>query len=100
MRVRDFMTLAPITVEPDTSVENALALMDEYCVRHLLVVEQGRLVGVLSNRDLLGLTGWKILGPEDSLGDSPRFVAQVMHADPVTIDPQDEVIAAAVEVSV
>lgn len=69
-------------------------------MRHLLVEEQGRLVGVLSNRDLLGLTGWKILGPEDSLGDSPRFVAQVMHADPVTIDPQDEVVAAAVEVSV
>lgn len=48
---RDVMTRNPRTVTPDASVWDALAIMRQDEVRHLPVVREGRLVGVLSNRD-------------------------------------------------
>jgi CBS domain-containing protein len=47
-----WMTREPQTVGPDAAVEEALQMMVEGHFRHLPVVEAGRLVGVLSMRDL------------------------------------------------
>lgn len=51
-RVRDVMSSPPITVTPDTSLPAATALMREKRIRHLPVVENGRLVGIVSRGDL------------------------------------------------
>jgi CBS domain-containing protein len=51
--VGDFMTMYPITVSPDMDVREAAAQMLETEVRHLPVELDGRLVGVISLRDLL-----------------------------------------------
>ncbi len=48
---RDVMTRNPRTVTPDTSVWDALAIMRQEEIRHLPVMRERRLVGVLSNRD-------------------------------------------------
>jgi len=48
------MTQNPITVNPDTSVPDALRLMREHKVRRLPVVDRhGKLVGIVSDKDLL-----------------------------------------------
>ncbi len=52
MRVRDVMSTSPITVTPDTTLPAATALMREKRIRHLPVVENGRLVGIVSRGDL------------------------------------------------
>lgn len=46
------MTPDPDTIGPDAPVKDAIRKMDEFRYRHLPVVELGRLVGVLSIRDL------------------------------------------------
>lgn len=51
-RVRDVMSSPPITVSPDTSLPAATALMREKRIRHLPVVENDRLVGIVSRGDL------------------------------------------------
>ena len=51
-RVRDIMHSPAIVVTPDTSVPAASALMKERGIRHLPVVENGRLVGIVSRGDL------------------------------------------------
>jgi CBS domain-containing protein len=48
------MTRAPMTVRPGDSLLAAAQLMFAMQVRHLLVVEEDRLIGCLSARDLLG----------------------------------------------
>jgi serine phosphatase RsbU (regulator of sigma subunit) len=53
VRVADVMTPDPVTIAPHESFTQAAALMNERGVRHLPVTEQGRLVGILSMRDLL-----------------------------------------------
>jgi CBS domain-containing protein len=52
-RVADYMTDRPVTVGSDEDVQVAARRMAELGVRHLPVVDGGRLVGVLSMRDLL-----------------------------------------------
>jgi CBS domain-containing protein len=50
-RVRDVMTTALITVEPDTTLEECMALMTEHKIRHLPVLRDGRLAGLISIGD-------------------------------------------------
>ncbi len=51
-RVRDIMNSPAITISPDTTLPAATALMREKNIRHLPVVENDRLVGIVSRGDL------------------------------------------------
>ena len=51
--VSDYMTPAPAVLGADSDLAEAVHTMLELGVRHLPVVQNGRLVGVLSIRDLL-----------------------------------------------
>ena len=54
MFVRDKMTANPVTIHPEASVPDALALMHEQKVRRLPVLDaRGKLVGMISEKDLL-----------------------------------------------
>ena len=48
------MTHNPKTVEPDVDSEDALHTMLDNGFRHLPVVENGKVIGVVSMRDLAG----------------------------------------------
>jgi len=52
-RVADVMTAAPLTIEPDEPFGCALIVMHEKGFRHMPVVENGKLVGVVSARSAL-----------------------------------------------
>jgi CBS domain-containing protein len=51
--VGDFMTPHPETIEPDDTTDHAAILMIHGGFRHLPVVEAGKVVGILSIRDLM-----------------------------------------------
>ena len=46
------MIVDPITIEPDRPIREALALMEKYRISGIPVTREGRLVGILTNRDL------------------------------------------------
>jgi IMP dehydrogenase len=46
------MIVDPITVRPNQKISEAVALMERYRISGLPVTEHGRLVGILTNRDL------------------------------------------------
>lgn len=52
-RVREWMTVDPVTATEDTSAEEAMRTMLEQGFRHLPVVEGGRTLGVVSLRELM-----------------------------------------------
>ena len=54
-RVRDLMNTSIHAVDPGTSVAEIARKMLHYHVHRLLVLDGGRLVGVISSSDLLGL---------------------------------------------
>ena len=53
LRVRDFITWVVVTTHPDASLAHAALIMSERRVGSLPVVENGKLVGMLTERDLL-----------------------------------------------
>ena len=89
--VRDWMTKQPATVSPDCPIAAALMRMRRAEVRHLLVVEAGRLVGIVSHRD------WRRIVESGEAANDPGShpVARIMTEDPVTIAPDTPVTVAA-----
>ena len=71
------MTSQLVTVGPHDTLAQAKALMDSGNFRHLPVLEDGRLIGILSDRDMRYHSGYL---------DSTRVDA-AMTPDPVTIAP-------------
>ena len=51
--VTDWMTRHPDTIEPDDTTDHAASLMIHGGFRHLPVVEDGKVVGIVSIRDLM-----------------------------------------------
>ena len=92
--VSDSMTREVVTVAPGATAAEALALCRERRIRHLPVVEGGRLVGLISDRDLRSAT--------PALGDPDRTAAlegitvgDEMAREVVTARPDDPVEHAA-----
>jgi CBS domain-containing protein len=54
MRVADYMSEWPVAVSPEMDVREAVSAMLELECRHLPVVADGMVVGMVSIRDLLG----------------------------------------------
>lgn len=100
MQVSAIQTRDPHTLAPEASLEEAMDLMDEHDVRHLPVVSGSRLVGIVSNRDLLEATGWCRSGVWDANGRSaPRHLSEILRHAPVALSPDDSVVTAALEMS-
>lgn len=51
--IKDVMVTQMISVTNDTTVEQCMALMKQYRIRHLPVVEKEHLVGLVSMRDVM-----------------------------------------------
>jgi CBS domain-containing protein len=53
MRVRDVMRYAPITVTPDDSLHHVMGLMTRHRLRHMPVLRDGKLAGIISIGDVV-----------------------------------------------
>ncbi len=52
-KLKDVMVSKMITVTNETTVEQCMGLMKQYRIRHLPVVEQDQLIGLVSMRDVM-----------------------------------------------
>ena len=92
--VKDSMSREIVTLAPDETAGTALALCRERRIRHLPVLQEGRIVGIVSDRDLRSST--------PALGDPARatalqeiLVEDVMGSDVVSALPDDPIEQAA-----
>jgi acetoin utilization protein AcuB len=94
MFVEDIMTADVVTAKSSTSIREVIDILFECDVRHLPIVEDGELVGIVSDRDLR-----VFLAPPLTQLDRPEVVAQgmaraissVMSSDVVSVTPATEV---------
>lgn len=98
MDVRRYMTRNPVTVGPNDSIRKVRTLMRQGRVRRLPVVENGRVVGIVTDRDLWerspgGVSDGDELDTHD-LADHLRVMG-IMTLQPVTIAPTLPVAEAA-----
>ena len=92
LTIRQFMTPTPETIATDLTLAQARERMFGLSARHLPVVENGELVGILSDRDISLAEG---IG-----GDLARLlVRQVMTVQPFTCGPNAHLHAVAAEMA-
>jgi CBS domain-containing protein len=71
--VREIMTPSPITIQCDTSVEDAMRAMTENHIRHLPVIDSaGHVAGVLSIGDLVN---WIVTSQDEAIAHLERYIA-------------------------
>jgi len=68
--VREVMTDKMYTVTTGTSIEECLGLMDLRHIRHLPIVEEGKLMGIISMRDAIAAI---LKGHEDEIKDIENY---------------------------
>ncbi len=98
MTARDLMTPNPVTVAPQARVAEVWDLMRELEIRHVPVVEDGALVGMLSDRDPARLDMFRMLASDgaDALRQELATpIVKVMNSDVIVVEPEtglDEII--------
>jgi acetoin utilization protein AcuB len=99
MRVEELMTAKVFTVEQHDLIDRVFFLIHYEKIRHLPVVEKGKVIGIVSDRDL-----YKVLGPRNNSnvieGTSElhvvhKKVQNIMHRGVITIQPDAYVSEAA-----
>lgn len=60
MKIMDYATHHVVTVVPSDSIDHAIDLMEVRRIHHLVVAAENRVLGMLSDRDVLVSTGWML----------------------------------------
>ena len=84
MKVKELMTADPATLGPEATLGEAATLMKQEDCGSIPIVQEGRLVGIVTDRD--------IVIRAIAAGKDPRStrVSEVMSADPVTVRSDDD----------
>lgn len=97
MKVSQIMSANPVTVTLDDSLAQIKEIFDNAHFHHLLVVEAGKLHGVVSDRDLLKNIscniGTNVYTPKD-LDTLKKRVHQIVTRRPITLGPDADVTEA------
>lgn len=81
MKVEEFMTRDPATVRPESTCAEAAALMKREDCGSLPVVKDGKLVGIVTDRDIV------VRGIAAGKDAKTLAVSEVMTAAPATVTP-------------
>ena len=88
MKVRELMTTEPTSVEPNATLGEVATLMKQDDCGSIPVVQSGRLVGIVTDRDIV------IRGIAAGSDPKTQRVSAIMSADPVTTGPDKDVTEA------
>jgi CBS domain-containing protein len=97
MKVKYWMTKDPVTIAPDALVSDAARIMKEHGFRRLPVMDNGRLAGLVTYRNILEAQPSSVSTlsvHEARYLASKVLVKDVMRKNPITVGPDDDVLTA------
>lgn len=104
MLIAEYMSLNPITVDQDCSLEEAVGIMKKHRVRRLPVLVGEKLIGIVTDRDIRSAAAFHVVmfdEKERELAPDLRdmleatTVRDIMNKDVITVQPNRSVITAA-----
>jgi CBS domain-containing protein len=96
--VREIMTGSPVTLKPEDTLDLANNVISLGRIRHIPVVEDGRLIGLLSERDLMGAATTEIFGLKQKRKSAllkTVMIKDVMQKRVITVKPDTPIKDAA-----
>lgn len=87
LRVREIMTPAPRVVDGTEDTRTARALMEQYGIRHLPVMHHGKLVGILSEREVKAALAFL----EHAAGEIGPPAIAICSRDVLAVAPDDPI---------
>jgi acetoin utilization protein AcuB len=87
-QISKFMTVHPHTIGVEQTLSKAHTMMREFKIRHLPVLDAGKLVGILSDRDIKSVMTFKDVNPDvikvsEALTEAPFTVKPTSQLDDV-----------------
>lgn len=70
-RLSEIMTRDVLAINPETSLEECMSLMSRWHIRHLPVVQEGKMIDIVSMRDVVEAI---ISNREDTIQDLEKFI--------------------------
>jgi CBS domain-containing protein len=86
-KIRQLVLGPLVTIESETSLRNTISAMQQNQVGYVLVTENQQLVGIFTERDVLG----KVMGERV---DDSRLLKEFMTPAPLTLNPDASVLEA------
>jgi len=99
MKVRDWMTENVIVLNEHDNVIKAMQIFKEHKIRRIPVVKNGKLVGIVTDRDIKSSTPPEVFSTdiyETYYLISNLKIRDIMAPNPVTVKPEDEIEKAAI----
>ena len=87
MKVREWMITSPVTISKDRDIRDCLDLMKEFSIRHLPVVENEKLVGLVTESDLREVSS--------ASSTEHMTIENAMVPQPITVSPDTDIEDAA-----
>ncbi len=88
MLVKDIMSRKPVCAEVTSSIRQAIYTLQDLDIRHLPVTDNGRFVGIVSDRDVRSVfpsLEERLEHPHRSTQKLDAPVSEIMQADPETL---------------
>jgi CBS domain-containing protein len=96
--VKEIMMGSPVTLGPEDTLDLANDVISLGRIRHIPVVEDGRVVGLLSQRDLIGAAANQIFGLRQRSTSAllkTILIKDVMKKRVITVEPHTKIKAVA-----
>jgi CBS domain-containing protein len=96
--VRAIMMSSPVTLKPDDTADLANDIISLGRIRHIPIVLEGKLVGLVSARDLIGAAGSQIFGLKQKTKTALLKTVplkEIMKKRLITVEPETDIKQAA-----
>src|SRR6202165_80662 len=97
MKIAEVMSRSVVTLTPEQTLRDAVELLRSKHIRHLPVVEDSKLIGIVTDRDVKRATPSLLSGVDreeyDRVLDETK-IGQIMTREPTTITPETALKAA------
>jgi len=96
--VREIMMGSPVTLKPDDTMDLANDVISLGRIRHLPILEDGKLVGLVTARDLMGAAATQIFGLKQKTKSAllkTVLIREIMKKRLITVEPETDITEAA-----
>lgn len=77
--ISKYMTKVPYTIASDKTIAEAKKIMRDHAIRHLPVIQNEKIVGIITDRDITFIQAFK------GIDSNKELVDQAMTTDPYTV---------------